>query len=135
MHVFPLRIAYDTSALLNYRTALQAHPEHEELQPRLDAIISAVTKYKVPVVTLRDLTVAEVCPIFERINSSGTRLSTDDLMVAATWSEEFDLDDEASIIAESLDPKGFGDIAHIKAFAFDGGDAKEIGEVPRACGH
>ncbi|MEM6868672.1 MAG: DUF262 domain-containing protein [Cyanobacteria bacterium P01_C01_bin.121] len=110
LHIFPLRIAYDTPLLLNYRTALQAHPKHQELQPRLDAIISAVTKYKIPVVTLRDLTVTEVCPIFERINSSGTRLSTYDLMVAATWSEEFDLDDEAATIADSLTPKGFGDV-------------------------
>lgn len=110
LHVFPLRISYDTPSLLNYRTALQAHANHDELQPRLDALISAVTKYKIPVVTLRDLTVAEVCPIFERINSSGTRLSTYDLMVAATWSEEFDLDDEASTIADSLAPKGFSDV-------------------------
>jgi hypothetical protein len=36
LHVFPLRIMYDTSALLNYRTALQAYPDHALLQPRLD---------------------------------------------------------------------------------------------------
>ena len=60
--------------------------------------------------TLKDLTVEEVCPIFERINSSGTRLSTYDLMVAATWSTTFDLNDEAEKISEALTPKGFGDI-------------------------
>ena len=61
-------------------------------------------------VTLKELTVEEVCPIFERINSSGTRLSTYDLMVAATWTENFDLNDEALKIANSLKPKGFDDI-------------------------
>lgn len=59
---------------------------------------------------LKELTVEEVCPIFERINSSGTRLSTYDLMVAATWTENFDLNDEALKIANSLKPKGFDDI-------------------------
>src|SRR5580704_11353184 len=63
-----------------------------------------------PVVTLKDLTVEQVCPIFERINSSGTRLSTYDLMVAATWSNTFDLNDEAEKISNALTPKGFGDI-------------------------
>ena len=110
LHVFPLRLTFATSSLLNFRTALQAHSQHELLQERLDLLIDAITSYKVPVVTLKELTVEEVCPIFERINSSGTRLSTYDLMVAATWSEEFDLDDEASTITAALDPKGFGDV-------------------------
>jgi hypothetical protein len=61
-------------------------------------------------VTLKDLTVEEVCPIFERINSSGTKLSTYDLMVAATWSESFDLNEETEEIQEALRPKGFQDI-------------------------
>ncbi len=73
-------------------------------------MIEVLTNYRVPVVTLKDLTVEEVCPIFERINSSGTRLSTYDLMVAATWSNEFDLNDETGRISISLQPKGFGDI-------------------------
>ena len=73
-------------------------------------MIEVLTNYRVPVVTLKDLTVEEVCPIFERINSSGTRLSTCDLMVAATWSNEFDLNDETGRISISLQPKGFGDI-------------------------
>ena len=53
-----------------------------EYQARLDTVIGAFTEYRLPVVTLRDLSVEEVCPIFERINSSGTKLSTYDLMVA-----------------------------------------------------
>lgn len=108
--VFPLRLMFNTTKLLNFRTGLLTHPQSETLQERLDEIIDAFTNYRVPVVTLKDLTVEEVCPIFERINSSGTRLSTYDLMVAATWSENFSLDDEAQSIADALRPKGFGDI-------------------------
>jgi hypothetical protein len=108
--MFPLRKIYDTTALLDFRTALQAHPNKEVLQPRLDGLIRAVTTYKLPNVVLKDLAVEEVCPIFERINSSGTKLSTYDLMVAATWSSGFDLDDQVEEIATALTPKGFGDI-------------------------
>ena len=108
--VFPLRKLYDTTALLDFRTALQAHPNKDVLQPRLDQLIKAITTYKLPNVVLKDLAVEEVCQIFERINSSGTKLSTYDLMVAATWSNDFDLDDNVAEIAMALAPKGFDDI-------------------------
>ncbi|MBD1861298.1 MULTISPECIES: DUF262 domain-containing protein [Trichocoleus] len=109
-HVFSLRLLYRTTKLLNFRSGLVSHPDSERLQERLDQIIKVFTSYKVPVVTLKGLSVEEVCPIFERVNSSGTRLSTYDLMVAATWSKTFDLNQESAIISESLTPKGFGDI-------------------------
>jgi hypothetical protein len=86
-------------------------PKAAQYQERLDAMIDAFTNYRIPVVTLKDLTVGEVCPIFERINSSGTRLSTYDLMVAATWGRDFDLNDEVSEIQEALRPKGFEDMS------------------------
>lgn len=108
--LFPLRIIYNTTKLLNFRSGLVSCPNADELQKRLDRLLDVITSYKIPVVTLKELTVEEVCPIFERINSSGTRLSTYDLMVAATWTENFDLNEEAQKIAHSLKPKGFDDI-------------------------
>jgi hypothetical protein len=57
---------------------------------------------------LKDLSIDEVCPIFERINSSGTKLSTYDLMVAATWSESFDLNVKVASIQDALEAKGYG---------------------------
>jgi hypothetical protein len=110
VHQFPLRRMFHTTLLLNFRTALQALSKSSLYQDRLDAIIEAFTDYRIPVVTLKDLTVEEVCPIFERINSSGTRLSTYDLMVAATWKNNFDLNDEVDQIQDALRAKGFGDI-------------------------
>lgn len=111
--MFPLRKLFVTTDLLDFRTALQAHSNHKELQERLDTLIAAFTQYKIPVVYLKDLELDEVCPIFERINSSGTKLSTYDLMVAATWSTGFDLDDSIAAIAGALKPKGFEDIDRI----------------------
>jgi hypothetical protein len=105
--IFPLRWIYDTTKMLNFRTSLLARPDGNTLQPRLDKIVDAFTKYRIPVVTLKDLTIEEVCPIFERINSSGTKLSIYDLMVAATWSERFDLNHHVELIADSLKKKSF----------------------------
>jgi hypothetical protein len=108
--IFPLRWLFNTTRLLNFRTGLFSFPKGDFYQERLDAVIGALTNYRIPVVTLKELTVEEVCPIFERINSSGTRLSTYDLMVAATWSTEFDLNDEVDEIAKSLSAKRFHEI-------------------------
>jgi hypothetical protein len=111
LHIFPLRYIFQTTKLLNFRTALISHPKAAELQEKLDSFIDTITNYRFPVVTLKDLSVEEVCPIFERINSSGTRLSTFDLMVAATWAENFNLNDEVEEIAFSLSAKNFEDIS------------------------
>jgi len=111
LHQFPMRWLYRTTELLNFRTALQAHPRASDLQARLDQLIHVFTSYQIPVVILKDLTVEEVCPIFERINSSATQLSIFDLMVAATWSKHFDLNDKSDDIALALAPKSYGDIS------------------------
>ncbi len=110
IHVFPLRWTYDMTKVLNFRTALNAHPQTAEMAARFDGVFRALTSYKIPVVTLKDLTVEEVCPIFERINSSGTKLSTYDLMVASTWTKSFDLNEQTEQIQEALRPKDFQDI-------------------------
>lgn len=107
--VFPLRKLFNTTSLLNFRTSLLTLPNASLLQKKLDDLIAAFTQYKLPVVTLKDLTIDEVCPIFERINSSGTRLSTYDLMVAATWAEDFDLNEKISAILASIEAKGYGE--------------------------
>lgn len=107
--IFPLRKLFNTTSLLNFRTSLLTLPNAPVLQQRLDDLIAAFTQYKLPVVTLKDLTIDEVCPIFERINSSGMRLSTYDLMVAATWAEDFDLNEKVSTILTSIEAKGYGE--------------------------
>jgi hypothetical protein len=108
--LFPMRWLYQTTRLLNFRTALQTHQNAAVLQERFDSLIEVLTGYQIPVVTLKELTIEEVCPIFERINSSGTPLSIFDLMVAATWSKGFDLNEKVKQIAEALGPKNYEDI-------------------------
>jgi hypothetical protein len=107
MTIFPLRALFNTSRLLDFRTALQSKPNKDALQSRLDSLVRVLSSYRLPVVTLKNLQLDEVCPIFERINSSGTRLSIYDLMVAATWSREFDLNTRTKELAERLERKDF----------------------------
>lgn len=109
-HQFPLRWLYQTTQLLNFRTGVQHLDNAEELQNRFDSLVNVLTSYQIPVVTLRDLSLEEVGPIFERINSSGTPLSIFDLMVAATWSDGFDLNDKVDEITVALQAKNYGDI-------------------------
>ena len=63
--------------------------------------------YKVATVTLGDMALADVAPIFERINSTGTRLTIVDLMRAATWSPDFDLVDAIDGVRDALEAKAF----------------------------
>ena len=107
---FNLRHVFDTTKLLNFRAGLVSHENANELQKRLDKLIDSVHNYKFPVVTLKDLSIEEVGTIFERINSSGTKLSVYDLMVAATWTQNFSLDDRVQEILDSLQVKKFSDI-------------------------
>lgn len=131
--VFPLRWAFEMTKMLDFRTSLRSYPQHQLYAERLDAVISAFNSYKLPIVTLKELSIEEVCPIFERINSSGTKLSIFDLMVAATWAHRhFDLNDASKKIATSLRRKGFATIKRdsilrcLTAVQFSGVKKKQI---------
>ncbi|MDH3975397.1 MAG: hypothetical protein OEV42_14050 [Deltaproteobacteria bacterium] len=56
------------------------------------------------------MSIEDVAPIFERINSTGTRLTIVDLMRAATWSQDFDLIDAIDDVRAVLSEKGFADL-------------------------
>ena len=70
---------------------------------------SKLMNYEIPVVSTTKRNKDEVGIIFERINNTGTRLTTLDLMVAWTWGEDFHLREELDQILEILDLKGFGE--------------------------
>ncbi|MGB6873637.1 MAG: DUF262 domain-containing protein [Dehalococcoidia bacterium] len=70
---------------------------------------SKFQNYEVSVVTTSKRSKEEVGTIFERINNTGTKLTTLDLMIAWTWSEDFHLREEIEEILGILERKGFGD--------------------------
>jgi hypothetical protein len=102
---FPLAVLFDTAAYVRAFGALpeKYHKDVIELQSRFN-------NYEVPIVTITKRTKSEVGTIFERINSTGTKLTTLDLMVAWTWSEDFHLLGEIKELLEVLEAKGFRDL-------------------------
>jgi hypothetical protein len=81
-----------------------------DLQVRAKDLFDRFTDYLIPVVTLGDMSIEDVAPVFERINSTGTRLTIVDLMRAATWTETFDLVDAIDDALEELEPKNFNEL-------------------------
>lgn len=63
--------------------------------------------YPFSVVIVRDTELEDVCDIFERINQSGKRLSLTDLVIANTWSKDFDLRKKIEKLNITLANKGF----------------------------
>lgn len=79
------------------------HPDAKRLS-------SIFLNYEVPVVQIKNRTKEEVGVIFERINNTGTKLDTLDLMTAWTWTEDFHLLDSIDELLEELEEKSFGAI-------------------------
>jgi hypothetical protein len=102
LHVVPLRYLASPSAYFSRLTGLDG-----ELSARAKALFDRVTDYQVAVVTLGDMSIQDVAPVFERINSTGTPLTIVDLMRAATWSPTFDLVDSIDSVLAELEPKNF----------------------------
>lgn len=97
---------FEQVALLGTLTA----PDKDELKARAQRLFDRFKDYKVATVTLGDMEIEDVAPIFERINSQGKVLTRVDLMRAATWSKSFDLIDEIENIRSAIAEKGFGQI-------------------------
>jgi hypothetical protein len=62
------------------------------------------------VVTIKNRAKSEVGIIFERINNTGTKLSTLDLMTAWTWTDDFHLLESITDLLDELEEKNFGDL-------------------------
>jgi hypothetical protein len=100
-----LRDILDTTKLL---------PELQRFSPEHQILIGRVTErfkdYEFPVVTIKERTNQEVCRVFQRINSSGTTLSSLELLAAWTWSEQFDLRNEIQSLIDRLATKGYEEL-------------------------
>jgi len=104
----------DSERFISLSTMLQK--DHMELYDTLsrerrqsfNKCYQIFSTYPLSVVYVRDQDLAEACEIFERINQGGVKLSLFDLVVASTWSNEFDLKEKVNELNEQLDQKGFG---------------------------
>ena len=102
----PLRLLGNPSAYFQRVSA----SDNPELQQAARYLFDRFTDYQVPLVTLGDMSIEDVAPVFERINSTGTSLTIYDLMRAATWSTTFDLGAKLDAIKADLEPKRYHSI-------------------------
>jgi len=105
-NVIYLRNFVDGVALM---TALKTLDK--KYQDKASKLYSNIINYEIPLVTIKNRSKEEVGVIFERINNTGTKLSTLDLMTAWTWTDDFHLLESINDLLDELDEKGFGDIS------------------------
>lgn len=90
---FPLNKLLNTSDFLTQCKSFEAHPSKDKFFKNAEKLLRSIKDYKIAVVKIGDMSIKEVSPIFERINSTGRKLTIVDLMRAATWKGGFDLND------------------------------------------
>jgi hypothetical protein len=106
-HCLPLSILFNFKHWNAFQKELVQLPNGAGLNEEAERLNETFREYMLPVVTITDRTLDEVCPMFERINSTGTKLTIYDLMVAATFETDFDLNDEVETLQESFEEEGF----------------------------
>jgi len=109
LHQIRLSKLSDPTAYFKHVAALDTlqSPDKADLKLHAEQLFNRFKDYKIATVTLGDMSIADVAPIFERINSTGTPLTIVDLMRAATWSPDFDLIDSIEAVLADLADKGF----------------------------
>lgn len=106
----PMNLLFDTTRFRGFQIALLQRPDADALIKRTETLSETFREYSVPVVTVTEPSVEDVSKIFERINNSATKLTVVDLMVAATWCEQFDLRAEIQGVMSGLSKKDFGKV-------------------------
>ncbi len=86
--------------------------DKDALKTNADLLFNSFKNYKIASVTIGDMSIEDVAPIFERINTTGTPLSIVDLMRAATWSTDFDLIDSIEGVLDAVSDKNFEKLDH-----------------------
>lgn len=97
-----LRVILDTTKLLPELARFS-----DSNKTRIATLTERFKDYEFPVVTIKERTNQEVCRVFQRINSSGTSLSTLELLAAWTWSDQFDLRNEIETLLDRLADRGY----------------------------
>ena len=105
-HHVPVWVFSDPSAYVRWLSGL----EDPELRDEADRLLNVFQDYSIAVVTLGDMPIEAIAPVFERINSTGTPLTIVELMRAATWRPDFDLLDAIDAILAVLDEKHYGKV-------------------------
>ena len=110
INYFPLNKLINTTDFINQCKAFEASENKVTYTKNAEKLLKSIKDYKIAAVTIGDMEIDEVAPIFERINSSGRQLTMVDLMRAATWKGGFDLNDAIVNVRNACESKQFFDI-------------------------
>ncbi|MBB2169647.1 DUF262 domain-containing protein [Gluconacetobacter aggeris] len=102
---FPMSTLFSTA---EYRAATTNFDD--STIERIDQMQAIFKEVKIPLQLSRTEDKATVAIIFERVNRQGVELDTLQLLSAWTWSEDFQLNEEFSDLADELQPFGFQEI-------------------------
>jgi hypothetical protein len=105
--LFPLNKLLDTHQFIRQCMRFAHHDKQSLYIERAEKLLRTIKDYKIAVVKIGDMSIEQVAPIFERINSTGRKLTIVDLMMAATWSNGFDLSAEILKIQDNCVSLGF----------------------------
>jgi len=106
----PLNILFDSIALLKYQRNLVDHPDSDRLIERVDALANRFRNYKIPVIPLVSDDLEAATTTFQRINSSGRHMDETHMIVALTYSKDYDLAAKFDRVRTELEPVGWGDL-------------------------
>jgi hypothetical protein len=104
--VIPLKLLFDNYAFNQHLNSDARFDEHKTMEAA--AFQEIFQNYDLPTVIIKKRAIDEVGIIFERVNSTGTPLSTLDLLTAWTWSESYYLKEVFDNIYDLLETKNFG---------------------------
>ncbi|HWO18555.1 MAG TPA: DUF262 domain-containing protein [Kofleriaceae bacterium] len=106
-HSIALSDLFSPREFLKRQQALASTQEGEALIDRAVELYSTFQEYLLPIVTIAGRDISDVVGVFERVNSTGTKLSAVDFMRAVTWSEHFDLNSQITEIRRDSEARGF----------------------------
>lgn len=98
-NLLPLSILFSSLDLLKFQRQLaSADLFHDDIIEEIDRLADVFRNYKIPLIPLVTNDLEAATTAFQRINSSGTDLSFTHMVVALTYSEDYDL---AAVLADS----------------------------------
>jgi hypothetical protein len=112
----PLRSVLRTADFVRFARNIDADPLLDDKSKsiyldRADKVQRAIRDYRIALTNMRDGTVDDAVAIFSRINRSGRRITTDQMAVALTYRDGFNLEDSLDRLLGKLEPFGFGDVS------------------------
>ena len=114
--ILPLRAVLKTADFVRFARSIDASTTLSDTEKttyldRADKVQRAIRDYRIALTIMRDGNADDAVAIFSRINRSGRRMTADQMAVALTYNEGFNLVDALDEILGALAPYGFGDVS------------------------